>query len=74
MAPGHRVLLKSEWCWAVRGWLVFMGWVISYANEWEEYSNFQELGHHLLFGLLQLALELSWHLWVCHLAYANVLQ
>ena len=24
--------------WAV-GWLVFMGWVISYANEWEEYSN-----------------------------------
>ena len=22
------------------GWLVFMGWVISQANEWEEYSNY----------------------------------
>ena len=20
------------------GWLVFIGWVISYANEWEDYS------------------------------------
>ena len=22
------------------GWLVFTGWVISYANEWEDYSNY----------------------------------
>ena len=21
-------------------WLVFMGWVISYANEWEDFSNY----------------------------------
>ena len=21
-------------------WLVFIGWVISYANEWEDYSNY----------------------------------
>ena len=38
------------------GWLVFMGWVISYANEWEDYSNYfgdgsQELGHRPLFDL-----------------------
>ena len=38
------------------GCLVFMGWVISLANEWEDYSNylekgrdFQELGHFLAF-------------------------
>ena len=33
---------------------------------------FKELGHHSLFALLWLALELSWQLWVCLLA--NVLQ
>ena len=41
-------------------WLVFIGWVVSYANEWEDYSiysgegdgNFQELGHGPLLGLL----------------------
>ena len=22
------------------GWLVFMGWIISQANEWEDYSNY----------------------------------
>ena len=58
-------------------WLVFMGWIISYADKWEDYSiilfwgrdgNFQELGPYPLFGLWWLALELSWHLWVCHLA------
>ena len=36
--------------------------------------DFQDLGHGPLFGLLWSALELSWGLWVCHLAYANVLQ
>ena len=24
------------------GWLVFMGWVISQANEWEDFSNYLE--------------------------------
>ena len=41
-------------------WLVFIGWVISYANEWEDYSNyfrgrggdFLDLGHRSLLGLL----------------------
>ena len=42
---------------------------------WRRDGDFQELGHHCpLFGLLWLASELSWCLWVCHLAYANVLQ
>ena len=62
--------------WAV-GWLVFMGWVISYANEWEEYSNClgegvgispptPALGHRPLFGFLWSASELSWRRWACH--------
>ena len=56
-------------------WLIFMGWVISWANEWEEYSNYLGEGveisrnwataHFLVFYS---ALKLSWHLWVCHLA------
>ena len=37
-------------------------------------KNFWELGHHLFFGLLKSASELSQSLWMCHLAYANVLQ
>ena len=48
-------------------WLVSIGWVISYANEWEDYSNFflemgrdfQDLGHHPLLGLLTVP-------WNCH--------
>ena len=48
-------------------WLVFIGWVISYANEWEDYSSyfggragdFQDLGHRPLLGLLKV-------LWNCH--------
>ena len=48
-------------------WLVFLGWLISYANEWEDYSNFflemgrdfQDLGHHPLLGLLTVP-------WNCH--------
>ena len=58
-------------------WLVFMGWVISYANEWEELcrgrgGDFQELSQRPLFGVLYSALELSWLWWVC--LVANVLQ
>ena len=48
-------------------WLVLIGWVISYANEWEDYSSyfagragdFQDLGHGPLLGLLTV-------LWNCH--------
>jgi len=47
------------------GWIVFIAWVISYANEWEDYSIYlggrggdsQELGHHPLLGLL----TVSWN-------------
>ena len=116
------------WPWNL-AWLVFIGWVISYANKWEDYSSyfgdlnpcgwdramverhyqlnghefeqalgvgdrqrvlqfmwsqrvgrdwatelnwfwgrgryFQDLGHYPLL-VLNNALELSWHLWVCH--------
>ena len=31
---------KSESRTEVCGWLVFMGWVLSLAKEWEEYSNY----------------------------------
>ena len=42
------------------GWVVLMGWVISQANEWEDYftyfgegvEDFQVLGHCPPFGLL----------------------
>ena len=48
-------------------WLVYIGWVISYANEWEDYSNyfgeggreFLDVGHHPLLGLLTVP-------WNCH--------
>ena len=32
------------------------------------------MGHSPFFVLLWSALELSWHLWVCHLTYASELQ
>ena len=32
------------------------------------------MGHCPLFDILWLASELSWCWWVCHLAFANVLQ
>ena len=32
------------------------------------------MAHHKLFGLSWLASEISWCLWPCHLAYANVLH
>ena len=41
---------------------------------WGRSGDFQELGCCSLFGLLWSAWELSWRLWACHLAYANVLQ
>ena len=63
------------------GWLVFMGWVISYANEREEYSNYLRGGWGFpgvwappTFYPLWSASELSWCLWVYHLTDANVLQ
>ena len=70
---GH--LRRWEWPQKVM-WLGFMGWVISWANEREDYSNYfggggrdsQELGHCPCFGLWWSALELSWCLWVYHLA------
>ena len=37
-------------------------------------GDFQELGYYPVFGLLCSALELLWHLWMCNLANANVLQ
>ena len=48
-------------------WLVFIGWVISYDNEWKDYSNyfweggrdFQDLSHRPLLGLLTVP-------WNCH--------
>ena len=53
-------------------WLVFAGWVISQANEWEDYPNHYgeeapmsrtwATAHLLAFQWL--ALELSWHWWV----------
>ena len=39
---------------------------------WGRGGDFQELGHRPLFSLLWSASELSWHLWVCHLA--DILQ
>ena len=41
---------------------------------WVRGGDFQKFGHCLLSGFLWSAFKLSWHLWVCHLAYANILQ
>ena len=41
---------------------------------WGRDRDFQELGHCPLFDILWLASELSWCWWVCHLAFANILQ
>ena len=57
-------------------WLVFLGWVISQAKEWEDYSNYFGEGVEMyrnwatahFFWPFDGALELSWHLWVCHSA------
>ena len=56
-----------------------MGWVISQANEWEEYSNYLGEGMDIsrnwgttYFLLLWWTSELSWYLWLCHVAYANI--
>ena len=57
-------------------WLVFMGLVISLANEWEEKSNY--FGERMGISRIEATSyflasfpELSWHLWVCHLAHAG---
>jgi len=59
---GHR----RGWVWPENvALLVFIGWVISFANEWEDYSNyflwtgwdFQNLGHSSLPGLLTVPLN-----------------
>ena len=67
---GHRRGQGQPWNVA---WLVFIGWVISYANEWEDYSNYfgerveisrvWGTAHSLVFWQ---CMELSWHLWVRH--------
>lgn len=31
--------MAEDECGHEMSWLVFVGWVISYANEWEGYSN-----------------------------------
>ena len=52
--------------------LVFIGWVISYANEWEDYFHYFGEGRFPGFGLLTTpwpfdsALEFAWHIWVYH--------
>ena len=49
-----------------------MDWVISLANEWEDYSNYLGDGAEVSspsFALWWSASELSWHWWVCHSAY-----
>ena len=56
-------------------WLVFMSWVISqgvgglFQLFWRRGGDFQELDHCPLFDLWWSASELSWHWWVCHVAY-----
>ena len=45
--------------------LGFGSWVNSYANEWEDHPNHWGTTHSSSDGVL----ELSCHLWVCHLAY-----
>ena len=62
-------------------WLVFMGWVIHRLMNGKNIptisgkgQRFPGVGPLLTFDFLGSALELSWHWWMCHLAYANVLQ
>ena len=64
------------------GLLVFMGWVISQANEWEDYSNYFGKGAeiprnwgttHFLTSMVGLGTVMA-PVVSCHLAYANVLQ
>ena len=46
-------------------WLGFASWVNSYATEWENHPNPWGTTH----SSFDSALELSCHLWVCHLTY-----
>ena len=55
-------------------WFIFIGWVISYANKWDDYSNYFWEGVELsrIWAIMPTpwcfnsALELSWHFWACH--------
>ena len=54
-------------------WLVFMGWVISYANKWEDYSNYLGKGWGfpgirplLTFCPLMARLGTVMSLWMCY--------
>ena len=66
MAAGHGVISERE-CASKYGVVRFIGWVISEASKWEDYSNyfgegggdFQELGHCPLFGVLWSASDLG---------------
>lgn len=73
--PGRMqaILGGEEWPPGGPGWLVFMGWVISGAVKWRD-TGFPRTESLLPFGLLWLASELSWHLWMRHPVYANILQ
>ena len=46
-------------------WLVFVSWVNSYANEWEDHPNHWGPTHSSIFGALKLS---------CHLGVSFILQ
>ena len=68
-APSQRVSATAKYGMVS----LYISWVISYVIEWEDYSNYFGEGQRFPgFGPLPTpwsfnsALELSWHLWVCH--------
>jgi len=62
-------------------WLVFIGWIISWAER-EDYSNyfwgkgrdFPGIGQLPTFWPFMVNLGTSWPWWVCHLTYTYVLS
>lgn len=62
--------------------LVFTGWVISQATDWEDYSSYWGEGQGFpgvgppptFWTFMVIASEMSGHLWACRFIYANVLQ
>ena len=76
------VMDREACCAAVHGvtktWTWLSDWTESVGGLfqlfWEKGWDFQELSHCSFLAFSRSALELSWHLWACHLAYANVLQ